>query len=215
LKKGTYVEAVNFSDVYFTPGVFDRVRANAKAMAAIERSIKEIPGVGAVLRADQLSISSTDPVVRSAALSYMSGRSGDLMIVPSEYWYFSVRNAGFATTHGTLHEYDTHVPLIFFGGGITAAHVATPVTPADIAPTLGHLAGRHVVQGGGSRPVGGASLDRRHNHATSQEDCRDRPRVRRRDPRHRAHHRAATHRRHHATAADLRGRTPRNRSRPS
>jgi len=127
--------------VYFTAGVFDRVRGNAKAMAAIERSIKEIPGVGAVLRADQLSTSSTDPVVRSAALSYMSGRSGDLMIVPSEYWYFSGRNAGFATTHGTLHEYDTHVPLIFFGGGITAAHVATQVTPADIAPTLGRLAG--------------------------------------------------------------------------
>jgi predicted AlkP superfamily pyrophosphatase or phosphodiesterase len=141
LKKGTYVEAVNFSDVYFAPGVFDRLRANAKAMTAIERSIKEIPGVGAVLRADQLSTSSTDPTVRSAALSYMSGRSGDLMIVPSEYWYFSGRNAGFATTHGTLHEYDTHVPLIFFGGGITAAHVATPVTPADIAPTLGRLAG--------------------------------------------------------------------------
>jgi len=71
----------------------------------------------------------------------MSGRSGDLIIVPSEYWYFSGRNAAFATTHGTLHEYDTHVPLILFGGGITAAHVATPVTPADIAPTLGRLAG--------------------------------------------------------------------------
>ena len=97
--------------------------------------------IAAVLRAEHLSPTSADSTERSAALSYMSGRSGDLIVVPQEYWYFSGRNATFATTHGTHHEYDTHVPLIFFGGGLTASHVATPVTPADIAPTLGRLAG--------------------------------------------------------------------------
>jgi predicted AlkP superfamily pyrophosphatase or phosphodiesterase len=141
LAKGTYVDAVNFTEVYLTPGVFDRLRSNAKAMANVERAIKDIPGVAAVLRADQLSVTSGDAAARSAAFSYMTGRSGDLIVVPQEYWYFSGRNATFATTHGTHHEYDTHVPLILFGGGIRAAHVATTVTPADIAPTLGRLAG--------------------------------------------------------------------------
>ena len=141
LAKGTYVDAVNFTEVYLTPGVFDRLRSNAKAMANLERAIKDIPGIAAVLRADQLSSTSGDAAARSAALSYMSGRSGDLIVVPQEYWYFSGRNATNATTHGTHHEYDTHVPLILFGGGIRAAHVATSVTPADIAPTLGRLAG--------------------------------------------------------------------------
>jgi predicted AlkP superfamily pyrophosphatase or phosphodiesterase len=141
LTKGTYVDVVNFTDVYFTPGVFDRVQSNAKAMAAIERAVKEIPGIAAVLRADRLSPTSADSTTRSAALSYMSGRSGDLIVVPQEYWYFSGRSATFATTHGTHHEYDTRVPLILFGGGVTAARVSTPVTPADIAPTLGRLAG--------------------------------------------------------------------------
>jgi len=141
LAKGTYVDAVSFTDVYFMPGVFDRLRSSAKAMSAVEHAVKEIPGVAAVLRADQLSATSGDAATRSAALSYMSGRSGDLIVVPQEYWYFSGRNATFATTHGTHHEYDIHVPLILFGGGIRAAHVATTVTPADIAPTLGRLAG--------------------------------------------------------------------------
>jgi predicted AlkP superfamily pyrophosphatase or phosphodiesterase len=141
LAKGTYVDAVNFTDVYFMPGVFARLQSNSTAMSAVERAVKEIPGVATVLRADQLSAKSTDKLARSAALSYMSGRSGDLIVVPEEYWYFSGRNATFATTHGTPHEYDTHVPLIVFGGGVTAAHVARSVTPADIAPTFGRLAG--------------------------------------------------------------------------
>jgi len=141
LAKGSYVDAVNFTDVYFMPGVFERLRSNGKTMTAVERAIKDIPGVGTVLRADQLSPTSSDAIVRSAALSYLNGRSGDLIVVPQEYWYLSGRNATFATTHGTNHEYDIHVPLILFGGGLTAAHVATKVTPADIAPTLGRLAG--------------------------------------------------------------------------
>jgi predicted AlkP superfamily pyrophosphatase or phosphodiesterase len=141
LAKGTYVDAVNFTDVYFMPGVYERLRSHGKAMTAVEHAIKEIPGVAAVLRADQLSPTSSDSIVRSAALSYLNGRSGDLIVVPQEYWYLSGRNATFATTHGTHHEYDIHVPLILFGGGLNAAHVATRVTPADIAPTLARLAG--------------------------------------------------------------------------
>ena len=141
LSNGAYVDAVNFTDVYLMPGVFDRLRGNARAMAEVERAVREIPGVASVLRADQLSATSADATTRSAALSYLSGRSGDLLVVPKEYWYFSGRNATFATTHGTHHDYDSHVPLILFGGGIPAARVATPATPADIAPTLGRLAG--------------------------------------------------------------------------
>ena len=141
LPKGSYVDIVNFTDVYFTPGVFDRVRGNATTMAAVERAVKELPGVAAVLRSDQLSATSTDARIRKAALSYLSSRSGDLIVVPEEFWYFSGRNATFATTHGTGHEYDTHVPLILFGGGVNAARNAAEVTPADIAPSLARVAG--------------------------------------------------------------------------
>jgi predicted AlkP superfamily pyrophosphatase or phosphodiesterase len=140
-ERGKYVDTVNFADVYFMPGVFDRLRADVKVMAEVERTVKEIPGVTAVLRGDQLSTTSNNPMTKSAALSYVKGRSGDLIVFPREYWYFSGRNATFATTHGTHHEYDTHVPLILFGSHIRAAHVTSPVTPADIAPTLGRLAG--------------------------------------------------------------------------
>jgi arylsulfatase A-like enzyme len=141
LQKGTYVDIVNFTDVYFADGVLEKLRANAPLMATVQRAVEELPGVARVLRADQLSDTSRDPIVRMAALSYSSGRSGDLLIVPEEYWFLSGRAVAAATTHGTHHEYDTHVPVILFGGAIKSGRSSARVTPADIAPTLGHLAG--------------------------------------------------------------------------
>lgn len=149
LPKGRYVDAVNFTDVYFAAGVFDRLRGNPQTMTAMVRAVEELPGVARVLRTDQLSDTSSDPLIRAAALSYVSSRNGDLMVVPKEYWYFSGRNATFATTHGTPHDYDTHVPVILFGGAIKRGHSTAAASPADIAPTLGHLAGVRLQQAEG------------------------------------------------------------------
>jgi predicted AlkP superfamily pyrophosphatase or phosphodiesterase len=154
-KTGTYVESVNFTDVYFADGVFNRLRGNPTLLSTVTRGLEEIPGVSRVLRTDQLSDSSRDPIVRMAALSYMSSRSGELMVVPKEYWFLGGRNLGTGTTHGSPHEYDTHVPLILFGGLIKNGRSSTPATPADIAPTLGSLAGVRLPQAEGHALVEG------------------------------------------------------------
>jgi arylsulfatase A-like enzyme len=107
-----------------------------------------------VLRTDQLSENSRDPIVRSAALSYLASRSGDLMVVPKEYWFMSPRTT-FGTTHGSPYEYDTHVPVIFFGGTVKAGRSKANVTPADIAPTLGDFAGVKLSMAEGRALLGG------------------------------------------------------------
>jgi hypothetical protein len=153
-EKGTYVESVIFTDVYLADGVYDKLRANGTLMAAVIKSVEEIPGVLRVLRTDQLSENSRDPMVRSAWLSYMPSRSGDLMVVPKEYWFMSPR-AIFGTTHGSPYEYDTHVPAIFLGGGIKAGRSKASVTPADISPTLADLAGIKMPMAEGRALLGG------------------------------------------------------------
>jgi predicted AlkP superfamily pyrophosphatase or phosphodiesterase len=153
-QKGPYVEAVNFTDVYFADGVYEKLRANAPLLASLFKSIEEIPGVLRVLRTDQLSENSRDPIVRSAALSYLASRSGDLMVVPKEYWFMSPRTT-FGTTHGSPYEYDTHVPVIFFGGTVKAGRSKANVTPADIAPTLGDFAGVKLSMAEGRALLGG------------------------------------------------------------
>jgi hypothetical protein len=41
-----------------------------------------------------------------------------------------------ASTHGSPWTYDTHVPVIFAGGGMQPQAVSRRITPYDIAPTL-------------------------------------------------------------------------------
>ncbi len=46
------------------------------------------------------------------------------------------------TTHGSPHDYDSHVPLLFWGPSwVRAGRVDTPVEVVDIAPTLARLLG--------------------------------------------------------------------------
>jgi predicted AlkP superfamily pyrophosphatase or phosphodiesterase len=59
-------------------------------------------------------------------------RSGDIIVFPSRGWIFGSKT----TTHGTPYDYDQHVPLMFFGGGMPHAVHTERVSPADLAPTL-------------------------------------------------------------------------------
>ena len=76
-----------------------------------------------------------DPLRQSAALSYVPGRSGDMVIVYRPGWM----NTGTGTTHGSPSADDQRVPLIFYGQGIKAGTYATPATPADLVPTLANI----------------------------------------------------------------------------
>jgi predicted AlkP superfamily pyrophosphatase or phosphodiesterase len=136
---GPHVARMAHTDLYFQPGVYDRLRENEEAMEAVADAILSVPGTWRIFRSEELPAlrSSDDPVARATANSFFPGRSGDLVVVPALYWMFST--AG--TTHGTLHYYDVRVPVIIAGPGIRPGRYAAPATPADIAPTLAQLAG--------------------------------------------------------------------------
>ena len=139
-RRGYYV-AVRLPYVYFGPGILNRLDGDPAVRQAVFRAISEFPGVARALPAGELSATSGDRYVRAAELSYVPGRSGDVVIVPQEGWIAVGRNATTATTHGTPHEYDRRVPLILFGGSVRANRFAQSASPADIAPTFASLAG--------------------------------------------------------------------------
>jgi bisphosphoglycerate-independent phosphoglycerate mutase (AlkP superfamily) len=43
------------------------------------------------------------------------------------------------TSHGSAFNYDTHVPLLWYGANIPSQNVYRPIQIVDIAPTLIHL----------------------------------------------------------------------------
>jgi predicted AlkP superfamily pyrophosphatase or phosphodiesterase len=137
---GRYVIAAT-DFIRFADGVFDRVRGEAALMASIERAVLGIPGVDRVLRKDQVSDRSSDPVIRAAALSHFDGRSGDLIVVPKPNWPLGGRAVAEAGSHGAPYDYDQRVPLILIGGGVKPGRYDRTATPADIAPTLARVAG--------------------------------------------------------------------------
>jgi predicted AlkP superfamily pyrophosphatase or phosphodiesterase len=62
-------------------------------------------------------------------------RSGDILFALAPYQV----PKGSTATHGSPWQYDTHVPLLFWGAGIRPGRYETQVTPAAIAPTLAKL----------------------------------------------------------------------------
>lgn len=81
-------------------------------------------------------------------------RSGDIFFVKTPGWLDSY-NASGGTTHGSPFPYDTHVPLIWYGGGIKSgiSHQLTHVR--DIAPTLSSLMGISYPNGATGHPIEG------------------------------------------------------------
>ena len=141
------VAFVNGSDIYFAPGVYDKLLHDHPAMQAVIEAAMSQPGAAAVYRADELKDrpATQSPLVRAFALSYFPGRSGDLFVAPKPYWLMDSTPAGksrsYGAGHGVPYNYDQHVPVLFMGFGIQPGEYLPSITPADIAPTLAALCG--------------------------------------------------------------------------
>jgi Type I phosphodiesterase / nucleotide pyrophosphatase len=135
------------SDVYFAPGVYERLKADPAAMKAVMTAGNAQPGVAAIYTAEEVQgrPATYDPIQRAFAEGYFAGRSGDLFIAPKAYWLMDTTPAGKArdegTGHGTPYNYDQHVPVLLMGRGIRSGNYYREVTPADIAPTFAQLCG--------------------------------------------------------------------------
>ena len=62
-------------------------------------------------------------------------RSGDVIVLLQPGW-FEGYGSGKGTTHGSFSNYDTHVPLIWYGWNVKPGESAVPTEITDIAPTI-------------------------------------------------------------------------------
>lgn len=74
-------------------------------------------------------------------LSWTQGLGGDLLSAFTPHTLFIPLS--FPATHGSPHDYDRHVPLVFWGAA-KARKVAAPVGTVDLAPTLAAAIGLKV-----------------------------------------------------------------------
>lgn len=140
------VAAFTDGDLYFAPGIWEKISGDPNALDSVIAAIRSVAGVAEVFRADQLNeLAAKNPLAKAASLSEFPGRGGDLVVLTKPYWFFDRRDKsgawGEGTTHGSPYPYDQAVPVILMGPGIHAGKYSDAVTPADIAPTLAKLTG--------------------------------------------------------------------------
>jgi predicted AlkP superfamily pyrophosphatase or phosphodiesterase len=80
-----------------------------------------------------------DPFFDRHQRAFYAPRSGDLIARIKKYVYLGGYVGG--TGHGTPHDYDRHVPIVFMGPGIRPGLRDVETGPEDIAWTLGRLLG--------------------------------------------------------------------------
>jgi predicted AlkP superfamily pyrophosphatase or phosphodiesterase len=99
------------------------------------------------------TMSTTEFTTGIEALLYMGynqKRSGDVLLV-DDPGYISYGKKG--STHGSGLNYDTHVPLLFFGKGIKQGQTVQKTVIPDIAPTMSALLGISFPNAATGRPL--------------------------------------------------------------
>lgn len=103
-------------------------------------------GVSVVLTADELSKGKFNHGIKQMLQNgFYPPRNGDILFVLKPNWIIWHTKTG--TTHGAPYEYDTHVPLIFYGWKIKNSKSGTGVKITDIAPTVSKLLGMDLPNG--------------------------------------------------------------------
>ena len=137
---GPHIAAVLPPYIYFTPATRTLVEKRPDAAQPIVDAVSKIDGVLRVMagRGLEQKRQSADPIERAAALSHYPPESGEILYLLKPQW---VNGNSSAASHGTPHDYDRRVPVVFMGAPFKAGRFTTDASPADIAPTLASVIG--------------------------------------------------------------------------
>ncbi len=128
------------NNIYFNYDALRRDGVNIEEFSqVVVTAALSVPGIARAFSRLQLlrgATSITDPIERRALHGFYPARSGDVVMVAEPYKYIAET---IIATHGSPYSYDTHVPTIIMGAGVTPGRYLEPATPADIAPTLSAL----------------------------------------------------------------------------
>ena len=113
----------------------------AQAETALSNWLIRNPGIASVYTRSQIlaGLSQDDVIGQRVLLSFDPERCGDVLMVLNPYWLYGDQTTG--TTHGSPWGYDSHVPLLVFGTGITPGIRKERVAPLAIAPIFAHALG--------------------------------------------------------------------------
>lgn len=142
------IDTINDGQVFLRSATSSAREAAAQAM----RSFPEIQNV--IVGGNGSAHGSNDAIERCMINGYMPQRCGDLLYTLKP-GYFEAEGtfAGRGTTHGSPWNYDTNVPVLFFGQGVRHTEVVRTTRITDIVPTICMIIGCALPDAASGEPV--------------------------------------------------------------
>ncbi len=124
------------ASIFMTPEFWKRTGADSVMVQNIlKEAILPVEGIETVFTRQEImkGISDNNPLWQYVKNAYYPSRGGDVVIIQKEYWIFNYSDDQVTgTTHGSPWWYDTHVPMLMNGPGITPGTFDQPVGPNDL-----------------------------------------------------------------------------------
>jgi predicted AlkP superfamily pyrophosphatase or phosphodiesterase len=150
-------------DTYFHPYLYlnrEEIRRQGLDRLEVEQAVADevskFDGVTLALPSSALASGKVPetPITRLILNNYNPQRSGDIYLVFDPNRFINdFDGLTVATTHGSPWRYDTFVPIMFAGKGISAKRVSRSVETVDIAPTLSLMVGAKIPSGAIGSPL--------------------------------------------------------------
>jgi hypothetical protein len=121
--------------IYLNPRLLASRKAESEEIqAALVNWLRKQPGVLSAFNRFQLNGSPRGDWLTKVRASFHQERCGDVAVILKPYYLLTSGLRG--TSHGSPHEYDTHVPLLVYGSEVAVQRQTEPVSPLAIAAIL-------------------------------------------------------------------------------
>jgi predicted AlkP superfamily pyrophosphatase or phosphodiesterase len=126
---------------HLRPATLAAKNVSAKdAAVVVKTALLATPVIGEAFTREEILAAEPagNSVLAMVRRSYHAERGRDVIYLPKPYF---IAKAPTGSTHGTPYDYDTHVPIVFFGAGVPKGVHTESVGVDDLATTLAPLLG--------------------------------------------------------------------------
>nr|WP_310588559.1 alkaline phosphatase PafA [Dyadobacter arcticus] len=145
--KDKYILSTSNNQLYLDHEILKKKKMSVASVTDVVREVAlTVPGIADVLDLTDMGNASLNTYQLGLYRNNVNAkRSGDIQILSQPGWFYGTATG---TSHGTPHNYDTHVPFVIFGWGIKHGETLRRTYVSDIAPTIASLL--HILPGSGN-----------------------------------------------------------------
>jgi len=126
------------NQIFLNHNLIEKTNLNfEEVQRKIIKIMQSFPGIGNVYSSQEILTSNNDHHTTLVRNGFNKNLSGDIVYTFMPNWKFPRKGS----THGSMYDHDTHVPLIFYGNGIKMGSISRRTDVIDIAPTIATVLG--------------------------------------------------------------------------